>query len=265
MIEGMKRLLFQAWAHAGDTWSILKGNLASSVLPEIIIGSTIIYLLSLVPGLPKLEGFTYIEFAGIGISVGVACFSAYRTVILLLDQMWERGILGEVLGAPVGTWLPVLVWLFSGAFAGTLAGTFMMLVPGRAAGLSPVFLGMVPIFLVSSFFSAIGVVSWVFLGETWRKWLTRYVLPFIIILSGIFFPFEQAGPFGQVLLLVDPVFHGACFLKETFKNSGNPFGALFSLGVLLPLTTGSWFFALDLSRRGIGLRTRDYSICEQLY
>ena len=250
MMDKLKKTVIQYAILFYDTCSIIFPNTPYLLFPELFITLLIVYSLYLVPGLPKIQGFSYPAYVCIGLSIAGAGYTSWRSMIFLMDDLKKTKILEEVLLAPVPVLLLVLVWIMVTSIVGILTGLLTILLSKSITYLNPSIKIILPFFLITCFLSSLALIAWLFLSKQKIKLLTIFILPLILILSGVFYPYESTKGIGEIILWLDPIFQGKACLSHLLLKTPNSTGALISIGILFPVTIGVWAFLIDLARKG---------------
>ena len=242
-------------AHLGETSRLVLDRAAETIFPPSILAVTFLGLIASIPGAPLVEGLPFASWLAAGFAAAAAALGAFRSLLRLMEDLEERGILQEALASPMGGISLALAWLLPATGAGFAAGFLVLGLGGRLTGLPWRPASAAPLLLTAAFFSGLALPAWLLLPPRWRTPFRLYALP-LLVLAGAFAPAFAWSPFSRTLVLFDPVFQGAAALRGVLGEPVGGIHPLWYLAVLFALSAGFWTFSLDLCRRGLGLRTR---------
>ncbi len=242
-------------AHLKETTQIVLEGAAETILPPAVLSLCVLALAASHPAPPSLEGLTLPAWLTAGLAAAAASYGAFSALLHLMEQMEVRGILREVLAAPLGGGGLALAWLLPSTLAGFAAGLVVLGLGGRITGLETTLPPLAPLLLSAAFFAGLALPAWLFLPQNWGTPFRLYILP-LLVLGGALAPAEAWSSTARGLLLLDPAYQGAAALRGFLSPATRGIQPVWLLGILLALSAGFWSFSLDLCRRGLGLRTR---------
>ncbi len=245
------------FAHLRETSRLAAESAVETLLPPVVAALALLALAASFPGTGSLDSLPFPAWLNAGLAVAAASYGAFTALLHLMDEMERRGILQEALAAPLGGSALALAWLLPSAAAGFAAGLLVLGLGGRITGLEMDLPLLGPLLLSAAFFAGLALPAWLFLSRSWVQAFRLYFLP-LLVLAGALAPASAWGPLARALILFDPAYQGAASLRGLLSAPSSPAGLrpFWYLAILFALSAGFWTFSLDLSRRGLGLRTR---------
>ncbi len=222
------------------------GNLADPLIMLFGLGY------GLGAALGKIGGTSYFEFLAAGMVASSTMYAAtFEALFSAFSRMHVQKTWEAIVNAPMlledvlaGEW----TWAATKAFS---AGICMLLVIALLGYThSPLALAAIPVLiLIGLAFSSLGLaVNALAYGYDFFSYYMTLVLTPMLMLSGVFFPFENLPSAVQAVSMALPLYHGIALVRPLLSGVVPP-AALLHIGVLVVYSLAGFYLAVILTRR----------------
>ncbi len=222
------------------------GNLADPLIMLFGLGY------GLGAALGNVGGTSYFAFLASGMVASSTMYAAtFESLFSAFSRMHIQKTWGAIVNAPMlledvlaGEW----VWAATKSFA---AGGCMLVVIGLLGYTSSLLaLAVIPVLLLIGLaFAAMGLaMNALATGYDFFSYYMTLVLTPMLMLSGVFFPFENLPQAVQMISMALPLYHGVALVRPLLAGE-IPHAALAHLAVLVAYALAGFYVAVVLTRR----------------